>query len=134
MTYECNKPKSVTCEKWVTLLFIRLMIYPLYPRNHCNSVYPQWFASPVLHLRDPWLGCERSWVRNQDKTSGPLFLVLSSFINLSLPSHIRTSSVLGLKKSCWCDQLSWARNFLATLHEMLAWLQFCCYYYQLSIW
>ena len=59
--------------------------------THRITVIP----SPILrglHLRDPWLGCKGSWVWNWDKTSWLLFLLLSSFIHPSLPSHIKAQS------------------------------------------
>ncbi len=55
--------------------------------------------SPILsgsHLRDAWLGCEGSRVRDADKTSWFLLTLLSSFIHPSLPSHIRAPSALRL--------------------------------------
>ncbi len=60
--------------------------------------------SPILSslhfIRDTWLECEGSRVRNRDKTSWLLLLLLSSFIH-PLPSHIRTPNVLGLLFKTW---------------------------------
>ena len=51
--------------------------------------------------------------RNQDKTSWPLFLLLSPFIHPSLPSHIRTCSTLGFLKVSWESRLLRLCNVLS---------------------
>ncbi len=70
----------------------------IYPRNCCDSVaYPQWLAC-TGHM--VWV--RGSWVQNRDKTSWLLFLLLSSFISISLPSHVRTPSTWGLRCVQFC--------------------------------
>ncbi len=87
--------------------------------------------SPILsglHLQDPRFGCEGSHVRNQDKTSWFLFLLLS-FVHPSLPSHIKPHSTLGLiSLKNW---LSFLKHLIVTYSS---WYSKCCTPLDLTTW